>query len=85
MARVRRRRVKPTLICEDKKICECKAIINPKKKFDPKSFRIIKHPKPKGARYVMIGCPKKSWDSRKKYCKVGTMAYKVTYPLEECK
>ena len=52
----------------------CERLENPKRIFDPRSFRwkIVS----KKVR-VLVGCPVGKWQSRKQRCKVGMKAYKV--------
>lgn len=56
----------------------CKEIVEPKRAFDPRSFRWLKRGKAK----VLIGCPKGKWDARAERCKVGTRAHVVERPTK---
>lgn len=49
--------------CEEKKAS--------KAAFDPRSFRW----KQSGTAWVLVGCPRGSWQARKARCKVGLKAY----------
>lgn len=53
-------------------------VINPKDKFDRKSFRTLV----RGTHRIVIGCPKGHYDERKKRCKIGTMAQKILKPVK---
>lgn len=54
----------------------CESIQTPKRAFDPRSFRW----KRSGKAWVLVGCPKGKWASRKKTCKVGLKAYTLLVP-----
>lgn len=51
----------------------CERAIEPKKRFDARSFRW----KRSGTSWVLIGCPRRKWDAKNQRCKVGTRAYRV--------
>lgn len=55
----------------------CSKIKARKSAFDPRSFRWIQ----RGRTWLLIGCPKGQWASRKKRCKVGTRAYEILEPV----
>lgn len=58
---------------DDPRSITCVKLENPRRSFANKSFRWIK----RGDARILIGCPKGSWNSRTKRCRVGTEAYKV--------
>jgi hypothetical protein len=55
---------------------KCVRIENPKGTFDRRSFRTLV----RGPARVLVGCPKGSWQPRKKHCQVGMRAYEVIKP-----
>lgn len=51
----------------------CERTEEPRGSFDKRSFRWVQ----RGKNWILVGCPKGSWQARKKRCKVGTRAHKV--------
>ena len=54
-------------------------VMEPKGKFDKRSFRTIDSGE-KGDTKVVVGCPKGQWDNKRRRCKVGTRGHKLLTP-----
>lgn len=52
----------------------CKKVLVDRRRFDPRSFRAKRVSK---RTLITIGCPRGSWDNKKKRCKVGTRAQRI--------
>jgi hypothetical protein len=59
----------------------CHERVEDPKKFDKRSFRTVQSGKHK----IVIGCPKGSYDSKTKTCRIGTRIQKIEHPAGEGK
>lgn len=65
----------------------CERTVTPISKLDKKSLRWKEVPaNSQGSSWLIVGCPKGKFNSKKQICKVGTKAYKILTPTKgRCK